>query len=184
MKNIIIGFLALGLAWASPLELIKKKDQQLQALLKGYKINKSVEKQEELKSLINSIFNFKEMGRKALGSKVWKAASPEKQEEFVSAFKIMIENASVKKLEVYESERTEYDDPTGNEKKAKITAHVFNDGKESILVYKMKPFEGEWQAWDLIIDDLSTMRNYREQFKTILETKTLTELIEILKKKA
>jgi phospholipid transport system substrate-binding protein len=48
----------------------------------------------------------------------------------------------------------------------------------------MKPFEGEWQAWDLIIDDLSTMRNYREQFKTILETKTLTELIEILKKKA
>ena len=41
-----------------------------------------------------------------------------------------------------------------------------------------------WMAWDLVIDDLSTARNYKEQFATILKTKTFADLLETIKKKA
>ena len=48
----------------------------------------------------------------------------------------------------------------------------------------MNLVNGQWKAWDLIIDDLSTARNYKEQFGKILETKTFAELVEIIRKKA
>ena len=48
----------------------------------------------------------------------------------------------------------------------------------------MKLVGDVWMAWDLVIDDLSTARNYKEQFSTILKTKTFAELLEIVKKKA
>ena len=56
--------------------------------------------------------------------------------------------------------------------------------KEAVLEYKMTLVNGVWKAWDLVIDDLSTARNYREQFSQILQTKSFEELITIVKNKA
>ena len=54
----------------------------------------------------------------------------------------------------------------------------------SVVVYKMKQENGQWRAWDFVIDDLSTMRNYRDQFSKILKEKDLDGLIETIRKKA
>ncbi len=163
----------------SPLEIIKKKDIELQTLLKKKKTPK-----DEIKLLINSIFNFQKMGQKALSSTVWKGLTPAKQQEFVTSFKEMVENSSVKKLEVYEADSTVYEKPKMKKSKVKITAHMWNKGAESVLVYKMEKSNGDWFAWDLVIDDLSTVRNYREQFKKIIKDKGFEELLNILKEKA
>lgn len=186
-KWITAALVAISVTWAeptTPLEDIKKNDAELQALIKANKAEASPENIERMKFLINSIFDFSEMGRRALGSSTWKEQDSLKQQEFVAAFKAMVENASVKKLEVYESERTEYDEADFSGKKAKLTAHVFSKGEETILVYKMKKTDDSWKAWDLVINDLSTMRNYREQFKSILKDKSFDELVKILQDKA
>ena len=65
-----------------------------------------------------------------------------------------------------------------------MVAHLWNKGKESVLEYKMSLVNGNWKAWDLVIDDLSTARNYKEQFGQILKTKSFAELIDIISKKA
>ena len=52
---------------------------------------------------------------------------------------------------------------------ARVVAHLWNKGKESVLEYKMSLVDGKWKAWDLVIDDLSTARNYKEQFSQILK---------------
>ena len=67
---------------------------------------------------------------------------------------------------------------------ARVVAHLWNKGKESVLEYKMSLVNGNWKAWDLVIDDLSTARNYKEQFGQILKTKSFAELIDIISKKA
>jgi phospholipid transport system substrate-binding protein len=183
MKWIIAVLLCVSLQtiWAaeSPLAVIKKKDIELQKLLK----NKNAPK-ETIKELINSIFDFQKMGRKSLSSSTWKAQSEAKQKEFVASFKEMVENASIKKLEVYEADSTLYDPPKVSKRGVKITAHMWNKGTESVLVYWVDEVNGAWMAWDLIIDDLSTVRNYREQFRKIIKDKGFDELLKILKEKA
>ncbi len=53
-----------------------------------------------------------------------------------------------------------------------------------MLEYKLSLVNGKWKAWDLVIDDLSTARNYKEQFSKILKDKSFAELIDIISKKA
>ena len=184
-KNILPALLlSISLTCASPMDAIKKNDIELQSLIKRNQSVASQENVDRMKFLINDIFDFEEMGRRALGSSTWKSQDIAKQAEFVAAFKAMVENASVKKLEVYQSDKTVYEEADFSGKKQTLTAHVWAKGEESILAYKFKNNDGNWKAWDLVINDLSTMRNYREQFKDILKDKSFDELVKILKDKA
>lgn len=166
-----------------PVTLISSKDKQLQKILKVGRAKKSYPI-DTIKVLINGIFDFEELAKKSLGKKDWDALSPDKQKRFTKAFKGMVENASVKKLEAYESDSTVYDKPEVEGNSATVTANAFAKGTKTILTYKLHKVGGQWKAWDLVIDDLSTQRNYKEQFRKILETKSMDDLIAILEKKA
>lgn len=163
-----------------PVAIIKKKDAELQKLLRD-----PARKTDRVKVLINGIFDFQELGKRALGPDIWKTMTPDQQKRFVTAFQNMVENASVKKLEAYQSDSTSYEAPEIEGGKASVTSHVWNKGAESIVTYKLQ-VEGDtaWKAWDLIIDDLSTARNYGEQFRKILQTSNIDGLIAKLEKKA
>ncbi len=166
---------------ADPVALIRAKDTELQKMLRE---KKTEGHREKLKQLINGIFDFAELGKRALGRQVWDEASETQRTEFVQAFQAMVENSSLKKLDAYRSDSTRYDPAEGDEDRMEVTAHVWNKGTESIVVYKLRATDGSWKAWDLVIDDLSTARNYNEQFRKILEKHGLDELIARLKKKA
>jgi phospholipid transport system substrate-binding protein len=187
--GILAGFTFLALlgtartvsaAPGDPVAMIKKKDAELQKMLRDKAASKQTDR---LKVLINGIFDFEELGRRALGPEIWKTMTPDQQARFVKAFKGMVENASVKKLEAYQSDSTTYDAPEITDGKANVTSHVFSKGTESIVTYKLQARDTTWKAWDLIIDDLSTARNYGEQFRKILQTSDMNGLIAKLEKK-
>ena len=164
-----------------PVETIRSKDLELQKLLRDKEVSK---KTDRIKVLISGIFDFEELGRHALGMTQWEKMTEPQRIRFVNAFRGMVENSSVKKLEAYSSDSTRYDEAETNADKSTVTAHVFSKGTESIVVYKLKIKQGAWKAWDLVIDDLSTAGNYGDQFKTILKKSTVDELIGKLEKKA
>jgi len=165
-------------AVSDPVEVIRTKDSELQRLLRDKE-----KKTDRIKTLINGIFDFEELGRRALGPAQWGKMSAAQQAHFVKAFREMVENSSVKKLEAYVSDSTRYDKPEGGEGKTNVTAHVFSKGAESIVTYKLLLKQGIWKAWDLVIDDLSTAGNYGDQFRKILEKNTVDDLIAKLEKK-
>lgn len=166
---------------ADPVVLLKKKDGELQRLLR-----ESPRKTDRIKFLINDIFDFEELGRRALGPETWKKMTPAQQARFVKAFRRMVENASVKKLEVYQADSTVYEAPqySPEKDKATVVSRAFSKGQQSELVYKMFRKDGAWRAWDLVIDELSTARNYGEQFRKILQTSTVDGLIAKVEKRA
>ena len=180
----VAGFLAAAsLASATPgdpVAIIKKKDAELQKMLRDKGASKNTDR---LKVLINGIFDFEELGKRALGPETWKTMTPDQQKHFVKSFREMVENASVKKLEVYQSDSSTYDAPEVSDAKASVTAHVWSKGTESIVTYKLLSKDTTWKAWDLIIDDLSTSRNYGEQFHKILQTSNIDGLIAKIEKK-
>ena len=175
------GAMAFAANPGDPVAIIKKKDAELQKMLRDKEASK---KTDRLKVLINGIFDFEELGKRALGPDTWKTMTPDQQKRFVTAFKEWVENASVKKLEVYQSDSSSYEAPEVSDGKANVTAHVWSKGTESVVTYKLLAKDTTWKAWDLIIDDLSTARNYGEQFKTILKNSNMDGLIAKLEKKA
>lgn len=166
-----------------PVTVIKKKDAELQALLK--KSNRSAKETERVKSLLNDSFDFALLAKKSLSTKDWDAQDEASRNKFVSEFQRMVRNSSAKRLELYRADSTIYEPAKmKGTNEARVTAHLWNKGKESVLEYKMSLVDGTWKAWDLVIDDLSTARNYKDQFSQILKTKSFAELIDIISKKA
>ncbi len=169
---------------SDPMEILSKKDRELQSLLKSDSSQTEKGKQ-EISRLINGIFNLEELGRKSLGSATFKKMTEEQKKRFLSAFKNILETNTMEQLESYQTDSVVYEKAkvSSSGKKAKITAHAYFRGKETIYQYKMMLKDEEWKTWDLVIDDLSTYLNYKEQFRKILKKKTIEELIERLEKK-
>ncbi|WP_298770677.1 phospholipid-binding protein MlaC [uncultured Fibrobacter sp.] len=166
-----------------PVAAVKKKDAELQALLK--KSNRSAKETERVKSLLNDSFDFGLLAKKSLSANDWKSQDAASQEKFVAEFQRMVRNSSAKRLELYRADSTIYEPAKmkGNDE-ARVVAHLWDKGRESVLEYKMTLVDGQWKAWDLVIDDLSTARNYKDQFSQILKNKSFAELIDIISKKA
>jgi len=184
-KMFVLLSLASVLAFAAddPVNAVKKKDAELQALLK--KSSRNAKETERVKSLLNDSFDFALLAKKSLSKGDWEKQDAASQEKFVAEFQRMVRNSSAKRLELYRADSTIYEPAKmKSSDEARVVAHLWNKGKESVLEYKMSLVNGNWKAWDLVIDDLSTARNYKEQFGQILKTKSFAELIDIISKKA
>ena len=178
---------SLALAATDPVVQLKKNDAELQVILK--KKNHTDNDLEKVKVLSSGVFSFARMAEKSLPKETWKKLDDASRSQFTNEFRRMVENASVKK---FRSSNTKGTDSTVYEpvklkkdgEEAWVTIHAWSKGKEMVMVYKMTKEGEDWRAWDLVIDDLSTTRNYQDQFKTILESKPFPELVSIIKKKA
>ena len=184
-KMFVLLSLASVLAFAAedPVNAVKKKDAELQTLLK--KSSRNAKETERVKSLLNDSFDFALLAKKSLSKGDWEKQDAASQEKFVAEFQRMVRNSSAKRLELYRADSTVYEPAKmkGTDE-ARVVAHLWNKGKESVLEYKMSLVNGNWKAWDLVIDDLSTARNYKDQFSQILKNKSFAELIDIISKKA
>lgn len=186
LKKILIMLACASLmafAAEDPVTTIKKKDAELQALLK--KQTRNAKETERVKSLLNDSFDFGLLAKKSISASDWKAQDAATQEKFTTEFQRMVRNSSAKRLELYRADSTIYEPAKmkGTDE-ARVTAHLWYKGKESVLEYKMSLVNDNWKAWDLVIDDLSTARNYKDQFSQILKTKSFAELIDVISKKA
>lgn len=180
---LVVGISLMAFAAEDPVAAIKKKDGELQALLK--KSNHTSKEKERVKDLLSESFDFEMLAKKSLSAKDWDAQDAAAQEKFVTEFKRMVRNSSAKRLELYRADSTIYEPAKmKKEGEARVVAHLWNKGKEAVLEYKMSQVNGKWMAWDLVIDDLSTARNYKDQFSQILKTKSFADLIDIISKKA
>ncbi len=180
---LVVGLSLMAFAAEDPVAAIKKKDGELQALLK--KSNHTAKEKERVKDLLSDSFDFEMLAKKSLSVKDWDAQDAASQEKFVTEFKRMVRNSSAKRLELYRADSTIYEPAKmKKEGEARVVAHLWNKGKEAVLEYKMTQVNGKWMAWDLVIDDLSTARNYKDQFSQILKTKSFADLIDIISKKA
>ena len=183
MFALLTVFAVMAFAAEDPVAAVKKKDAELQTLLK--KSSRNAKEIERVKSLLNDSFDFALLAKKSLAKGDWEKQDAASQEKFVAEFQRMVRNSSAKRLELYRADSTIYEPAKmkGSDE-ARVVAHLWNKGKESVLEYKMSLVNGNWKAWDLVIDDLSTARNYKEQFGQILKTKSFAELIDIISKKA
>lgn len=147
----------------SPLQVIRARDEAVQEILRGVGEEIGAETQERLKDVINGVFDFRELSRLALG-KHWEERTEEERTAFVDVFRRLIRDSSVKKLSIYRADRITYQEPRLEGDRAECTALAHKGNKSVEIVYRMHRVNGEWLAYDMVIDGASTARTYRDAF--------------------
>ena len=133
---------------------------------------------------IEKIFDFKELSRRTLG-RDWKKMKPEQQKEFVQLFKELLQGVYADRLLAYSDQKILFGKET-TLKKGRAEVQSFlqtSDGKKIPLFYRLTDKSGSWKVYDVIIEGVSMVKNYRTQFREILAKDSPEKLLEILRNK-
>ena len=137
----------------------------------------------KMKSLIFPKFNFLEMGKRSLGSKRWKERSPEERKIFIDVFGKLLENSYANKLESYHDEKINYVDEIVKGKYAMVKTEVIRKNGTVNVDYKLIRGGGEWRVYDIVVEGVSLIKNYRSQFARIIHQDSFDTLMEKLNAK-
>ncbi|MCP3871795.1 MAG: ABC transporter substrate-binding protein [Desulfobacteraceae bacterium] len=160
-------------------------DQILEVLrdpsLKG---DEFVEKRRQiLRKLINKRFSFAKMSQLSL-ARHWKKRSDEEKIAFIELFGKLLEDTYVSKIEEYTDEKVVFLKEFVKKKKAQVSTKIITDSVEIPIDYRMfKAKSGDWMVYDMVIEGVSLVGNYRSQFNQILKKDDYEKLVEVLKKK-
>jgi phospholipid transport system substrate-binding protein len=139
----------------------------------------------EIEKIIEEVFDFQELSRRTLG-RDWKKFTPEQQKEFVSLFQQVLQNVYADRILAYTSEKIEFGKETELKKgRVEVESYLITtDNKKVPLFYRMTNKSGEWKVYDVVIEGISMVKNYRGQFREILKTKKPEDLLQTLRGKA
>lgn len=145
--------------------------------------NKKEERQSRLRQTIVPRFDFNEMAKRSLGAH-WRRISPEKQQEFVKLFSDLLEKSYVDKIDSYKGEKVLYTREKQDKDHAEVdTKVVTKQGEEFSVNYKLRSIGGEWKAYDVVIENISLVNNYRSQFNRVLTKSPFEELLRRMKER-
>jgi phospholipid transport system substrate-binding protein len=133
---------------------------------------------------IEKVFDFKELSRRTLGRE-WKKMKPEQQKEFVQLFKELLQGVYADRLLAYSDQKIIFAKETMLKKgRAEVQSYLqTSDGKKIPLFYRLTDKSGSWKVYDVIIEGVSMVKNYRTQFREIISKDSPEKLLEILRDK-
>lgn len=142
------------------------------------------ERRQKLWQEISFIFNFEEMSKRAL-SQHWKKRTPDEKREFVQLFTDIMKDAYIGKTDTYSGEKIVFlREKREEDKYATVqTKIITNTGTEVLVDYRMHNNDGKWTIYDVIIEGVSLVNNYRSQFNNILLKSSYEELVQKIKGK-
>lgn len=142
------------------------------------------ERRKKLWEEISPIFNFNEMSKRALGLH-WKKRTDTEKKEFVELFTNILKDAYIGKTDTYSGEKIVFLKEKQDEKKYATvqTKIITNTGTEVLVDYRMLSNDGKWTIYDVIIEGVSLVNNYRSQFNNILTKSSFADLIQKIKDK-
>lgn len=144
---------------------------------------KKSERHRLLRQVILPPFDFNEMAKRSLGAN-WRRRTAEEQKEFVRIFTDLLEKAYVGRIESYTSEKFVYAGERIDQNFAEVNSKVMTSkGEEFKIDYKLHLVGNEWKIYDVVVEDISLVNNYRSQFSRIINESSYEELVSRMKKK-
>jgi len=140
-------------------------------------------RREILMNLSNEVFDWNEMAKRSLGI-YWKDRKPEEHKEFVKLFTVLLENTYMDKIEGYSGEKILYSKEAVEDLYALVETKIITRQDTEVAVnYWMLNKNGRWFVYDISVEGVSLVKNYRTQFNEILARSSYQELLKKLKEK-
>ncbi len=132
----------------------------------------------QIEDEVYHVFDFAEFSSRTVGPR-WRSFSPEQKKRFSDAFAELLLNTYLNKVTGYNGEQVAYvgEVAAPDGKRVEVqTVITMKDGKKTPVNYRMLPKDGSWRVYDVIIENISLVKNYRTQFQGILNTATPDQL--------
>lgn len=141
--------------------------------------DKSLDREEswqKIAAVIDDGFDFRSMSQSVLATN-WKKATPEERDRFTEFFSQYIEETYRSRIEAYTDEEIIYKDEVIRGKRAVVETVIKTDTIEIPINYKLKENDGEWYAYDVIVEGVSLINNYRNTFAVIVKNEGMDGLL-------
>jgi phospholipid transport system substrate-binding protein len=140
-------------------------------------------RRQALKKTISIIFDYNEMAKRSLG-RHWNQRSAAERKQFAELFASLLENSYASKIESYNNEKIVYLKETIDSDHAEVKSKVVTAKRDEFsLDYRMINQNGKWMVYDVVIEGVSLVSNYRTQFNKIITSNGYPELVKKLQTK-
>src|SRR5215510_6635517 len=141
------------------------------------------ERRQRLEQVVGDRFDYEEMSKRSLGAP-WNTLSDKDKQEFVTLFKTLLTNSYADKIESYSGEGAQYINERMEKDYAEVRTKVLTGKVEIPLDYRLLNKGTDWRVYDVVVDGVSLVNNYRGQFSKILRSSSYTDLVDQLRKKS
>lgn len=138
---------------------------------------------ERIRSISEKMFDYTELSKRTL-AKNWDTLNPDQQKEFARLYRSLLEDAYADKILSYSDEKIVFNKEVPlTEKTSEIQSAVLRKNGEIPIYYRVVLKGGTWKVYDVVIEGVSLISNYRSQFREILMNKHPEALLETLRRK-
>jgi len=172
-------------AATDPAVFVKDAVDEIISILQDEKLaapTRRAERKSRVVAIVEKKFDFRDMSMRAL-AKHWRERTPEEQDRFVFLFKTLLENTYIAKIEKYSGERVVFKKTDVQGNKAVVYSDLIRKKVETPVNYKLKSNDDHWQVYDVEVEGVSLVNNYRTQFASILNKENFAGLIARLEEK-
>jgi len=180
---VTIVFLAAN-AFAGVTDEVKKTVDEVVRIVSDKEMKKNDQKRRQmLKRSISVIFDYNEMAKRSMG-KHWNQRSAAEKKQFSDLFASLLENSYASKIESYNNEKIVYLKETIDSDHAELKSKVVTAKRDEFtLDYRLINQNGKWMVYDVVIEGVSLVSNYRTQFNKIIMADGYPALVKKLQTK-
>jgi phospholipid transport system substrate-binding protein len=186
MMVILIGGVAAPGYAGPPTDSMKTTIDEVLRIVREKEL-KQPEKAEERRHLLEKVvaarFDYTEMSRRALGAP-WNQLTDQQKQEFVDLFRTLLTNSYADKIETYSGEGVQFLHERTEKEYAEVRTKVLSGKTEIPLDYRLINKADDWRVYDVVVDGVSLVNNYRGQFTKILRASSYSDLVDQLRKKS
>jgi phospholipid transport system substrate-binding protein len=147
------------------------------------KPDRLAERRKLLEKVVGDRFSYEEMSKRTLAAQ-WQKLDGKQREEFTELFKRLLTNSYADKVEGYTGEQVQYLNERNEGDYAEVRTKVASGKAEIPLDYRLLNKGGDWRVYDVVVDGVSLVNNYRGQFAKIIRTSGYDDLVKQLRDKS
>ena len=176
-----IGLFLAAQAWAgAPIDQARQYTDQILKVLRDPALNEA-ERHTAVRKVAEEMFDMSEAAKRALG-RHWQSRTPAEREEFTRLFADFLENAYLSKLVLYSGERVNYVSESIDGDFASARAKILRkQGPEVPVEARLLRRGDRWYIYDISVEGISMISNYRSQFNTIIQKSSYEQLVQRLR---
>jgi len=182
---ILFGFMMIlassAFAVGNATDSVRMSVESIIGILKDAGLDKSA-KREKIRVVIAERFDFRAMSQRTLATN-WKKASKEEQQQFVELFAKLIQNTYIGRVEAYTNEEVQYPGEKVTKNRAVVDTLIVTSSKEIPVTYKLYLKDDRWLVYDVNIEGVSLISNYRNSYHEIVKRDGFAGLLSQMEEK-
>lgn len=184
---VMLLFIPVSVYAGAPSETVKGHVDRVLDVLRDPSLKGAAQekvKKDKIRFISEKMFDYTELSRRTLGQN-WKKFKAEQQQEFIELYKSILEGAYIDRIMSYTDEKiiVTKENPL-SEKTAEVQTTIVTKKADIPIYYRVIQKGSEWRVYDVVIEGVSLVSNYRIQFAQILSNKSPEGLLDSLRKKA